>query len=246
MFLVWKKNSGSLNASKYSFFLFFLIKFKYLVPIILSMKNGILLLLCILLLVGCEEWEVTDDPPLTPPDDIEEIIEKQLEEAGETGEELEQAEEELEEVAELYTDSFLDYELTDVLTEGSFRLSDFAGRPVILESFAVWCPTCTSQQENLKDMHKEVGDSVVSVSLDTDPNEDEDTVKEHAESNGFDWRYSISPTELTDMLIDEFGYGIISAPSVPIVLICEDQSYRMLDSGKKSVDELKEELEAGC
>jgi thiol-disulfide isomerase/thioredoxin len=41
-------------------------------------------------------------------------------------------------------------ELTDVATGQTFKLSDFKGKPVLLESFAVWCPTCLRQQETLQ------------------------------------------------------------------------------------------------
>jgi thiol-disulfide isomerase/thioredoxin len=135
--------------------------------------------------------------------------------------------------------------LKDVNSGEIYTISDFEGKPVLLESFAVWCPTCTRQQKITKEYHEEVGESVISIALDTDPNEDEDRVKEHTQSNGFDWRYSVAPTHVTTALIDDFGTGIVSAPSVPMVLICPDQRFRKLGSGIKDVDELKKEV-ASC
>jgi cytochrome oxidase Cu insertion factor (SCO1/SenC/PrrC family) len=136
--------------------------------------------------------------------------------------------------------------LTDVNTDTTFKVSDYQGKKVILESFAVWCPTCTRQQKILKDLHKEIGDQVISISIDTDPNEDANTVKQHAQSNGFDWSYVVAPKEFTQSLINQFGVGVVNAPSVPIILICEDHSTRMMPSGIKSVDKLKEEIAKGC
>ena len=69
-------------------------------------------------------------------------------------------------------------ELTDVSTGNKFKINDF-NKPVLLESFAVWCPTCKQQQDKIKELHDEVGDSIISISLDTDPNEDEGKVREH-------------------------------------------------------------------
>jgi thiol-disulfide isomerase/thioredoxin len=135
-------------------------------------------------------------------------------------------------------------ELKDVRTGESFKISDFEGKPILLESFAVWCPTCTRQQNILKELHNE-NPEIISISLDTDPNEDESKVLEHINRNDFDWRYAISPIDLTQALIDDFGVGVVNAPSVPIILICEDQSTKLLDRGLKSVDKLKEEI-AGC
>ena len=96
-------------------------------------------------------------------------------------------------------------------------------------------------------MHEEISDSVVSISLDTDPNEDESKILNHIQENGFDWYYAISPIEMTQSLINEFGNSIINAPSAPVVLICEDGSFRKLSgSGSRNVDKLKEEIEKGC
>jgi len=143
------------------------------------------------------------------------------------------------------TPTWMEFELKDINSGETFKISDFKGKPVLLESFAVWCPFCTKQQEETKKLHEEVGDSVISISIDTDPNEDESKVLEHTQENGFTWRYAISPTELTQSLIDEFGVSIVNAPSVPMILVCEDGSFKKLGSGVKKVNELKAEI-ANC
>ena len=140
--------------------------------------------------------------------------------------------------------SWIDFELKDIVTGETFKINDFNDKPILLESFAVWCPTCTQQQKTTKKFHEEVGDNVVSISIDTDPNEDENRVKEHIERNGFHWYYAIAPVEMTKSLIDQFGIGIVNAPSVPMILICDDK-VKKLGSGIKSVSELKEEV-ANC
>lgn len=138
-------------------------------------------------------------------------------------------------------------ELEDVRTGETFKIGDFKGKPVLVESFAVWCPTCTKQQKEIKKLHEELGDSVISISLDTDSNEDELKILNHIEANGFDWYYAVSSIEMTQSLIDEFGNSIVNAPSAPVVLICEDGSFRKLSGfGSRNVDELKEEIELGC
>ena len=134
----------------------------------------------------------------------------------------------------------------DINSGATFKISDFKGKPILLESFAIWCPTCTKQQREIKKLHDELGDEVISISLDTDPNEDESSVKEHTGANGFDWRYVISPPTMTQSLIDEFGVGVVNAPSVPVILICEDQSTRYLNRGVKSPEDLKSAIAQGC
>ena len=150
------------------------------------MKKILLLLLILVLVVGCTEQFKKGGTPLSDngPEEIEESPTQEVK------------------------SNWQDIPLKDVATQKTFKISDFRGKPVLLESFAVWCPTCTKQQKNIKELHKIVGDDVVSISLDTDPNEDADYVNKHITENGFDWLYAISPKELATGLIDEFGINV--------------------------------------
>lgn len=136
-----------------------------------------------------------------------------------------------------------DISLKDVRTGRTFTIADFKGKTVILETFAVWCPTCTKQQREIKQLHSDIGDEFVSISLDVDPNESEEKVKEHLKRNGFDWLYAIAPPELTKLLMDEFGTVIVNAPSAPVVLISEDGDARLLERGVKSAEKLMAEMQ---
>ena len=146
---------------------------------------------------------------------------------------------------EINTVDWKSVELTDVRTGEQFTVSDF-DVPVLLESFAVWCPTCTKQQNIIKELHQEVGDTVVSISLDTDPNEDEAQILEHITRNDFDWRYAVSPSDMVKSLIAEFGVGVVNAPRAPVVLVCPDNTARFLPGGVKDVEELQDEIANGC
>ena len=140
---------------------------------------------------------------------------------------------------------WLAIELTDVRTGESFTIAEFADTPVLLESFAVWCPICTNQQKQVRTLHEKVGDEVVSIALNTDPNEDRAKVAAHLERHGFDWRYAVAPPELILALKEEFGVGILNAPSAPMVLICPDQNVReLLRRGVKRANFLQEQVAA--
>jgi len=138
------------------------------------------------------------------------------------------------------TINWQDIELKYINSQETFTIGEFK-KPVLIESFAVWCPTCTRQQNELKKLHKE-DDSFISITLDTDPNEDEALVKEHTNKHGFDWRYAISPKELTQELVNIFGINFVNAPSAPIGLLCPGKKPKLLQTGFKSKDELKEAL----
>lgn len=132
---------------------------------------------------------------------------------------------------------WLDTELRDVVTGETFRISDFRGTPVFVESFAVWCPTCRSQLLELREV-LESSDALL-VALDTDPNEREDAVREHVERNDFAGRFAVAPSEMTAALLAQFGPEIVAVPTAPVILVSADQaSAELLDRGVKSAEEL--------
>lgn len=139
-------------------------------------------------------------------------------------------------------EAWADIKLKDINTGKKFTISDFEGKPVLIETFAVWCSTCTKQQKEIKKLHAELGDSFVSISLDVDPNESEKLIKKHISKNDFDWHYAVAPPELTQLLIKQFGTIIVNSPAAPVILISEDNEARLLKRGLKSSEQLKIEL----
>lgn len=137
-------------------------------------------------------------------------------------------------------------ELKDARTGSSYKIVDFKGKTVLLESFAVWCPLCLKQQQIIQQLEQQSAGEIISISLDTDPNEEQEIVKQHAISNNFNWYFSVSPKQMTDALINEFGLTVVHAPSTPVILICADQKTRLLGKGVKSAEKLQEEISKGC
>ena len=140
------------------------------------------------------------------------------------------------------SDNWQQIQLQDVSSDETYTIGELE-KPVLVETFAVWCPTCTNQQQQLKEFHNQ--SNVTSVSLDVDPNEDEAKVQQHIDRYGFDWRYSIAPSSLTRQLINEYGSSIAQPPIAPMILICENGT-RRLPNGVKPPSKLSEELQKGC
>ncbi|ELZ65365.1 hypothetical protein C457_17737 [Haloferax prahovense DSM 18310] len=134
-------------------------------------------------------------------------------------------------------------ELTDVRTGETFTIEGLLDRPILLETFAVWCSNCLRQQRELVEFHEAVGDDVLTVALDIDPNEDAEKVRKHAEDHGFDWRYAVSPEPVTKTLTAEFGSSMASAPVVPMVRLCPDGSATRLKDGHKTTTFLRERVD---
>ncbi|MDY6768671.1 MAG: redoxin family protein [Candidatus Nanohaloarchaea archaeon] len=135
--------------------------------------------------------------------------------------------------------------LTDVRTGDTFTIASF-DRPVLVESFAVWCPTCTRQQKEIQNLHQQVGDDIISVSVDTDPNEDAAKVRAHIEQHGFDWRYVVAPASFTQPFIEQFGRDVVNAPLAPVVVVCPDGTAEQLPNGVKPASTLQDAVEQRC
>ena len=140
--------------------------------------------------------------------------------------------------------AWFDIQLTDVNSGQPFKLSDFKGQVVLVEAMAVWCTNCTRQQRELVNLHSQIGDAAFSVSLDIDLNEDAALLRQHAQSNGFDWRYAVAPPELVQALADEFGNSFLNPTSVPMFLIDTGGGVHQLDFGHKTVDYLTTQIQS--
>lgn len=137
--------------------------------------------------------------------------------------------------------------LEDVSTGENFTFSGLE-RPVLIETFAVWCTTCSRQQQEIEKLHEEV--NVTSVSLNVDPNEDAEKVVNHRQENEFDWRYAVAPVDLTNALRNEFGNSVANPPSAPVILLCDGEAVRIEKEGfgspVKSADFLEERIRSVC
>jgi len=136
--------------------------------------------------------------------------------------------------------------LENINSGETYSISDFKGKQVLFETFAVWCVNCKKQQDEIKTLKEELGDELITISLNSDPNEEKEEVLKYVNENGYDWYYSIGTPEMSEQLLSEFGFQILNAPSAPIVMFCKDGSYSLLPEGHKTTAELREYLELSC
>jgi len=135
-------------------------------------------------------------------------------------------------------------ELTDVNAGQTFRVTDFAGKVVLVETMAVWCPTCLRQQREMQALHQALGeqDDLISISLDIDPNENADVLKAHAGKNGLDWRFAVAPREVAREIGQLYGEQFLNPPSAPVLIIDRQGQAHPLPLGVKSAQTLQEAL----
>ena len=66
--------------------------------------------------------------------------------------------------------------------QGSFRLSEYRGKPVMVNFWATWCPPCLEEMpalERLYRRHRDAGFVLVAVSLDADPGKVQEFLTRH-------------------------------------------------------------------
>jgi thiol-disulfide isomerase/thioredoxin len=99
------------------------------------------------------------------------------------------------------------------------RLSDFAGRPMLIELMATWCGNCADQQDTLRAARASLPADTVIVSLDVDPASAPGSLAPYASARGYDWLFAPSPIELSRALQAQFGDVVLNPAATPIVVV---------------------------
>jgi thiol-disulfide isomerase/thioredoxin len=143
------------------------------------------------------------------------------------------------------TPEWFDIELTDVQTGETFTMNDFAGKVVLVETMAIWCPNCVIQAHQVRNLHEILDDSedLISISLDVDVNEDAASLKDYSEGYGFEWHFAIAPIELARALGNLYTAQYLNPPLSPMLIIDRDGEVHHLEYGQKSVEALLENVD---
>ena len=107
--------------------------------------------------------------------------------------------------------------LVNAATGQTFRIADYAGRVIIIETMAIWCANCKAQQIDVETVLGRLpADSVVYLVLDVDPNENAQSLAAYREQTGFTGDYAIAGNEVARSLAAEFGDQVLNPPSTPV------------------------------
>ena len=136
-------------------------------------------------------------------------------------------------------------ELVDAQTGETFTMNDYAGKVVLLETMAIWCPNCVVQAHAVRKLHEALGhpEDLISVTLDVDINEDRASLKEYAYGYGFDWHFAIAPLEVARALGNLYTAQYLNPPLSPMLIIDRDGNVHHLEYGLKDADTLQEIVE---
>jgi hypothetical protein len=110
---------------------------------------------------------------------------------------------------------------------------------------AMWCPNCIVQAHEVRKLHALLDDpeSLISVSLDVDVNEDEASLKEYVENYGFEWHFAIAPLEVARALGNLYSAQYLNPPLSPMLLIDRDGNVHQLEYGQKTAEDLQKFIE---
>jgi peroxiredoxin len=136
-------------------------------------------------------------------------------------------------------------ELTDAQTGETFTMNDYAGKVVMLETMAIWCPNCVVQGNEVRKLHAVLGnpDDLISVSLDVDINEDSAALKEYAYNYGFEWHFAVAPLEVARALGNLYTAQYLNPPLNPMLIIDRGGNVHHLEYGFKDAETLQKAVE---
>ncbi len=143
------------------------------------------------------------------------------------------------------TPDWFQTELTDVQTGEIFTMNDYAGKVILVETMAVWCPTCILQAAYVYKLHEQLGypDDLISVSLDVDLNENADDLKAYINEYGFDWHFAVAPLEVDRALGNLYSAQYMNPPLAPMLMIDRLGNVHDLPFGLKDTETLQQAVE---
>jgi len=124
-------------------------------------------------------------------------------------------------------------------------MNDYAGKVVLLETMAIWCPNCLMQAGAVQKLHKALGnpEDLISVSLDVDSNENSDALKAYATQYGLDWHLAVAPLLVERALGNLYSAEYLNPPLSPMLIIDRQGNVHQLDYGIKDTATLQKLVE---
>lgn len=132
-------------------------------------------------------------------------------------------------------------ELVDVATGEAFTIAGLAaaGRPVIVETMAIWCTSCLAQQRRIEEaLERGEPGATAYVVLTVDPAEDAARLARYREQHGFDGYYAVAGRDVARALADEFGDQVLNPPATPVVIVSPAGRVTLTPFGPKSADDI--------
>lgn len=143
-------------------------------------------------------------------------------------------------------ENWQDVPIEDVTRGETFTISEL-DQPVLVHTFAIWCSKCSRQHQAFQSYRESYGEDVAIVELNIADSEASDAIQNHAESNGYDWRFGTAPEGILSELVDIVGPEVTSPPQSPVLLVCPSGDLHVLDdSTVVGADGLQTAIDSNC
>jgi len=130
--------------------------------------------------------------------------------------------------------------LTDVDTGETFTIAELAGKPLFIESMAIWCSNCRAQQGRFTEAFAQLAPGTAEyVVLTVDPSETAEDLARYKAERGFTGRYAVAGKELAKALDAAFGPNAINPPSVPVIFVSPTGEVEF-STGPEAVEQIVE------
>lgn len=130
--------------------------------------------------------------------------------------------------------------LTDVATGETFTIAQLAGKPIFIETMAIWCSNCRAQQARFTEAFTKMAPGTASyVVLTVEAAETAEDLARYKAERGFTGRYAVAGKDVTKALEAEFGPNAINPPSVPLVFVSAAGEISF-STGAESVEDILE------
>ena len=109
--------------------------------------------------------------------------------------------------------------LTDT-TGSSFTVGELAGKPVFVEFFATWCPTCRAQLGRTNEAAGQLDGQAVFLALSTETDLSSADLAEYKRDNDFSHvRFAVMSPAMLAAIVQAFGNDAANPPSTPHLVV---------------------------
>jgi thiol-disulfide isomerase/thioredoxin len=134
-------------------------------------------------------------------------------------------------------------ELVNARTGETFKIGDYAGKPIYIETFATWCPNCQRQLTAVQEATMKSSD-VVFIALSVEGDISNQALTMYANDNMFEnIIFAKATPEVLESLVMEFGADITNPPSTPHFFISSTGEASELITGIEDANKLAEHFE---
>jgi cytochrome oxidase Cu insertion factor (SCO1/SenC/PrrC family) len=136
--------------------------------------------------------------------------------------------------------AWFDMPMKDVQTGETFTISDLSGKVILIETMAMWCPTCLKQEKEVKMVLELLGDrdDFIIIAMDVDPNENATALKAYIQENELDWIFVIPSIEIKRDISNRYTAQLLNPPTVPMLIIDRNGDVYGLPFGVKGATAL--------